>query len=102
MATDTTKAEHAARSVRLKPHHQEDVRRKIQASQIVNRLQDCLAGITELTSIQVTCAKILLDKSLASLTNTTIDGAITHEIQRIERLIVDAGDHVQAIEDNSQ
>ena len=53
-------------AARLKAHHQEDVRRKIQASQIINRLQDYFMGKVELTQGQVQTAKILLDKSVSN------------------------------------
>ena len=51
---------------RLRPHHQEDVRKKIQASQIINRLQAHFDGTIELTSSQIQTAKILLDKSISN------------------------------------
>jgi hypothetical protein len=51
---------------RMRKSHQEDVRKKIQVSQIFNRLQDHLDGKVELTSTQVQSAKILLDKSVSN------------------------------------
>lgn len=47
--------------------HQEDVRSKIQATQIINRLYDAFTGEVELTAIQVNIAKTLLDKVLPDL-----------------------------------
>jgi hypothetical protein len=47
--------------------HQEDVRSKIQATQIINRLYDAFKGEVELTAIQVNIAKTLLDKVLPDL-----------------------------------
>jgi len=47
--------------------HQDDVRGKIQATQIINRLYDAFKGEVELTAIQVNIAKTLLDKVLPDL-----------------------------------
>lgn len=47
--------------------HQEDVRGKIQATQIINRLYSAFTGEVELTAIQVNIAKTLLDKVLPDL-----------------------------------
>jgi hypothetical protein len=60
--------------VRLNPRHQDLVRAKIQASQIINRLQDCVNGKVELTTVQVQAARILLDKSVSSLSSTELTG----------------------------
>lgn len=53
-------------AARLRPKHQDDVRKKIQASQIVNRLTDYFNGKVELSAGQVQTAKILLDKSISN------------------------------------
>lgn len=52
--------------------HQDDVRRKIQASQLINRLQDHVDGKVDLESTQVKAAEILLRKSIPDL--STISG----------------------------
>ena len=53
-------------AARIRSHHQDDVRKKIQASQIINRLQDYFNGKIELTQGQIQSAKILLDKSVSN------------------------------------
>lgn len=53
-------------AARLRPRHQEDVKKKIQAAQIINRLQDYFKGKVELTAGQIQSAKILLDKSVSN------------------------------------
>lgn len=55
-------------AARLRANHQEDVRRKIQASQLINRLQDNALGKLnpELSTGQIQSAKILLDKSVSN------------------------------------
>lgn len=47
--------------------HQDDIRAKIQASQIINRLQSAFDGTLELTQTQVNIGKALLDKALPDL-----------------------------------
>lgn len=58
----------------LRPRHQDEIRQKIQTTQIINRLHKAIDGEVELTSTQVSCAKILLDKSLPNLQATEISG----------------------------
>ena len=47
--------------------HQDDVRAKIQASQIINRLASAFNGDIELSAVQVNIGKSLLDKVLPDL-----------------------------------
>ena len=61
-----------ARGVRLHPRHQDEVRAKIQASQIINRLQNHLDGNVELSTTQVKAAEILLRKSIPDLSATEL------------------------------
>lgn len=70
---------------RLRKTHQDDVRKKIQASQIINRLQNHIYGKVELTASQVAAARILLDKSVSNAPtdlNANVDGKLTVEIVR--------------------
>jgi hypothetical protein len=72
--------------------HQDDVRAKIQATKLVNRLQDHALGTVELSATQIKCAEILLKKSVSDLTSVAHtgeggDGPIRHQI---EMVIVDA------------
>ena len=53
-------------AARLRAHHQEDVRRKIQASKLINLLQEHAQGKRDMSSTQVQSAKILLDKSVSN------------------------------------
>lgn len=53
-------------AARMRLSHQADVRAKIQASQLVNRLQKHADGEIELSATQVQAAKILLDKSISN------------------------------------
>lgn len=53
-------------AARLRQTHQEDVKKKIQASQLVNRIQNHALGETEMTSTQLDAAKFLLNKLISN------------------------------------
>lgn len=57
--------------------HQQDVRRKIQASQILNRLSNHVAGKVELSATQIRAAEILLRKVLPDLSAVEHTGDVT-------------------------
>jgi len=59
--------------------HQEDVRKKIQASQLINRLHDHVLGKVEMSATQLKAAEILLKKSLPDLQSIDLYGEIHHE-----------------------
>ena len=79
----------AARKIRKL--HQEDVRRKIQCSQLVNRLQKHVDGDIELSATQISAANSLLDRSLSKLSQVQLTGDEDKPIafELIERVIVD-------------
>ena len=54
-------------AVRLNRRHQDMVRDKIQASQLINRLEDHALGEVELSQTQIKAIEILLKKSLPDL-----------------------------------
>lgn len=58
---------------RLNPRHSEEIRKKIQASQLINRLMGHIGGDFELQSSQITAIKILLDKSLPNLSDVKME-----------------------------
>ncbi len=60
-------------AARLRKTHQEDVRKKIQVSTLINRLTDCAMGKVELTTQQVQSIKVLMDKSLPNLSDVKIE-----------------------------
>lgn len=60
-------------AARIRLKHQDEVRAKIQASQLINRLTDHALGNLELTSSQIKAIEILLRKSLPDLVQ--VDGA---------------------------
>lgn len=61
----------AARKMRVT--HQEDVRKKIQCSQLINRLMSHIGGEVELSSTQVRSIEILLNKSLPNLSDVKVE-----------------------------
>jgi hypothetical protein len=54
-------------AARLNKRHSDEVRARIQASLLVNRLHDCAMGELELTQIQVKAIEALLDRSVPKL-----------------------------------
>jgi hypothetical protein len=54
-------------AVRLNKRHSEEVRARIQASLLVNRLHDCAMGDVELSPTQVNAINSLLDRSVPKL-----------------------------------
>src|SRR5262245_30581329 len=58
--------------------HPDDVREKIRASQLINRLQSCAMGELELTIPQVRAIEILLRKCVPDLAAAEIKAQITH------------------------
>jgi hypothetical protein len=53
-------------AARLRKTHQEDVRKKIKISNIIDRLEKHVAGEIEMTAAQVASARILLDKTISN------------------------------------
>ena len=60
---------------RLRKRHQDEVRTKIQTSQLINVLQDhALNGATDIPPSRMKAIEILLKKSLPDLSSTEITG----------------------------
>lgn len=60
-------------AARLRNTHQDDVRAKIQTSQLVNRLNDHALGKIELSASQIKAIEILIRKTLPDLSAVTMD-----------------------------
>jgi hypothetical protein len=54
-------------AARIHKRHSDQVRAKIQASLLINRLHSCAMGDLELTSVQVRAIETLLDRSVPKL-----------------------------------
>lgn len=78
-------------AARLNKLHQDDIRQKIQASQLINVLQDHALGKTEeLSMSRMKAIEILLRKSIADLSAVTVSGDPDAPLafEKIERVIV--------------
>lgn len=62
------------KTVRLNLRHQDMVRAKIKTSVIVDRLVKHIDGKIELSTTQVQAARILLDRTIPTLTSTELSG----------------------------
>lgn len=58
----------------LRPKHSEEIRKKIQASQLINRLTNHALGKAKMTTTQVQAAKILLGKAVPDLKALEVTG----------------------------
>ena len=79
---------------RLNPFHSEEVRRKIQASCIIDRLMKHVEGKVDMSSTQISAATALLDRSVAKLSQIQHLGDKENPItvEQIIRKVVDAKD----------
>jgi hypothetical protein len=81
-------------AARLNKLHQEDIRQKIQGSQLIKVLQDHALGVVEeLSMSRMKAIEILLRKSVPDLTAVTISGDPENPlgIKLIERRVIDPG-----------
>lgn len=76
---------------RLRKTHQEDVRKKIQATQLINRLQSHIFDNVEMSRTQVSAALGLLKKTIPDLSATQLSGEDGGPIkmQNVEVAIID-------------
>lgn len=81
-------------AARIRPQHQDEVRAKIQASQLVNRLNNIAMGKVAADPVQVSAAKALLNKVLPDLKAMEMTGADGRDLipSRIERVVVKPDD----------
>lgn len=73
-------------AARLRKTHQDDVRTKIQATQLINRLQDHIFNDAEMSKSQVSAALGLLKKSVADLSSVEMTGADGGPVETITRI----------------
>jgi hypothetical protein len=73
-------------AARLNKRHSEEVRAKIQASNLIYRLTQCAMGEVELTAVQLGAINSLLDRSVAKLSQIQHvgdeDEPIVHKVVR--------------------
>lgn len=63
-------------AARLRKTHQDDVRAKIQTSQLINRLTDHALGKIELAATQVRAIEVLIKKTLPDLQSIEHSGGV--------------------------
>lgn len=73
-------------AARLNRMHSEQVRAKIQASVIIQRLHSHLMGDLELTASQITAAQTLLDRSVPKLSQIQHTGDPDNPLQTVARV----------------
>lgn len=61
-------------AARLNPRHSEEIRQKIQASVIIERLQRVAAGELEITAQQLKANEMLLDRAVPKLQAIQVSG----------------------------
>ena len=67
--------------------HQDDIRKKIQASQLINVLQDhALTGEGEITPTRMKAIEILLRKSIPDLSSVEISGDGDNPLNMIQTI----------------
>ena len=77
-------------AARLRPRHQDEIREKIRASQIVNVLENHVLGKRKLKQTQVTAALGLLKKCVPDLSRSEVTGKDGDPVQfqEVRRTIV--------------
>lgn len=68
---------------KLRPHHQEDVRSKIQVANLITRVQKYALGELDDEDIspnRLNAIKLLLNKTLPDLSSTEIDANVTGSV----------------------
>ncbi len=74
-------------AARLRKSHQDDVRLKIQASQLINVLQNHALGLTEeLSPSRIKAIEVLLKKSVPDLQSVEITGDPENPLQTVSRI----------------
>jgi len=73
----------AARTVKIR--HDEETRAKIKVSQLLNRLQDHVFGVAEMTQTQIRAAEICLKKAIPDLTYTESKSDITYHYAEVPK-----------------
>lgn len=74
-------------AARIRKPHQEEVRAKIQASQLINVLQNHALGVTEeLSSSRLKAIEILLRKSVPDLSSVEMTGADGGPVQTVTEI----------------
>ena len=79
-------------AARMRTTHQDDVRAKIQTSQLVNRLTEHALGTVDLSPTQVRAIEILIKKTLPDLQSVELTGDPENPVETITRIELVDGD----------
>ena len=86
-------------AARLRPMHQDDVRAKIQTSQLLNRLENHALGTLDLSATQIKAIEVLIRKTLPDLSAVEMSGDADNPLEvytRIELVDGDGADYAPA------
>jgi hypothetical protein len=73
-------------AARLRKMHQDDVRAKIQTSQLINRLENHALGELELTATQIKAIEVLIRKTLPDLSAVEMTGEDGGPIETVQTI----------------
>lgn len=73
-------------AARLRKTHQDDVRKKIQASQLINVLQDHALGKSDLPQSRIKAIEILLRKTIPDLSQMQLSGDEDNPVKTVHRI----------------
>jgi hypothetical protein len=71
---------------RLRKTHQDDVRAKIQTSQLINRLENHALGNAELSATQIKAIEVLIRKTLPDLSSVEMTGEDGGPIETVQQI----------------
>jgi len=71
---------------RMRKTHQDDVRAKIQTSQLINRLTEHALGNVELSATQVRAIEVLIKKTLPDLSAVELTGDPENPVEVVTRI----------------
>jgi hypothetical protein len=80
-------------AARLRKMHQDDVRQKIRASQLINRLEEHALGEECLETSQVRAIEVLLKKVLPDLAAIELSGDADNPVETVTRIELVAPGH---------
>ena len=78
---------------RLRKTHQDDVRAKIQTSQLINRLENHALGEIDLTPTQIKAIEVLIRKTLPDLSSVEMTGEDGGPIETVQKIQLVGPDH---------
>lgn len=75
-------------AARMRKSHQDDVRAKIQTSQLVNRLEGHALGEVELTATQIKAIEVLIRKTLPDLSAVEMTGEDGGPVETVQKIML--------------